>query len=102
VYGCAVVTSRPVAVVQGAADMSATTSTVTLINAFEVPPEADEPFIAGWSRCSAVVDVGVAEAGEVVEVVAVVEPTGLGVVEFDRLSGEDVDPSAAVELVERE
>jgi heme oxygenase (mycobilin-producing) len=24
--------------------------TVTLINAFEVPPEADEPFIAGWER----------------------------------------------------
>src|SRR4051812_18494754 len=23
---------------------------VTLINAFEVPPEADEPFIAGWER----------------------------------------------------
>ena len=30
--------------------MSATTRTVTLINAFEVPPEADEPFIAGWER----------------------------------------------------
>jgi len=30
--------------------MSATTSTVTLINAFEVPPEADEPFVAGWVR----------------------------------------------------
>jgi heme oxygenase (mycobilin-producing) len=28
----------------------ATTQTVTLINAFEVPPEADEPFIAGWER----------------------------------------------------
>jgi len=27
-----------------------TTQTVTLINAFEVPPEADEPFIAGWER----------------------------------------------------
>ena len=23
---------------------------VTLIDAFEVPPEADEPFIAGWER----------------------------------------------------
>jgi heme oxygenase (mycobilin-producing) len=23
---------------------------VTLINAFEVPPEADEPFVAGWER----------------------------------------------------
>jgi heme-degrading monooxygenase HmoA len=30
--------------------MSATTQTVTLITAFEVPPEADEPFIAGWER----------------------------------------------------
>ena len=30
--------------------MSATTKTVTLINAFEVPREADEPFIAGWER----------------------------------------------------
>jgi hypothetical protein len=30
--------------------MSATTSTVTLINAFEVPPEGDGPFIAGWER----------------------------------------------------
>src|SRR3954469_1032438 len=28
----------------------ATTQTVTLINAFEVPPEADEVFIAGWQR----------------------------------------------------
>jgi heme-degrading monooxygenase HmoA len=28
----------------------ATTQTVTLINPFEVPPEADEPFIAGWER----------------------------------------------------
>ena len=28
----------------------ATTQTVTLINAFEVPPESDEPFIAGWER----------------------------------------------------
>ena len=28
----------------------ATTQTVTLINAFEVPPDADEPFIAGWER----------------------------------------------------
>lgn len=27
-----------------------TTEFVTLINAFEVPPEADEPFIAGWER----------------------------------------------------
>lgn len=27
-----------------------TTQTVTLINAFEVPPEADEGFIAGWER----------------------------------------------------
>lgn len=25
-------------------------ATVILINAFEVPPEADEPFIAGWER----------------------------------------------------
>ncbi|HEY3188947.1 MAG TPA: antibiotic biosynthesis monooxygenase family protein [Solirubrobacteraceae bacterium] len=24
--------------------------TVTLINAFEVPPEADEPFVEGWER----------------------------------------------------
>ena len=30
--------------------MSTTVHTVTLINAFEVPPEADEPFIAGWER----------------------------------------------------
>jgi heme oxygenase (mycobilin-producing) len=30
--------------------MTTTTRTVTLINAFEVPPEADEPFIAGWER----------------------------------------------------
>lgn len=30
--------------------MSATIKTVTLINAFEVPPEADEPFVAGWER----------------------------------------------------
>jgi heme oxygenase (mycobilin-producing) len=30
--------------------MSTGTSTVTLINAFEVPPEADEAFIAGWER----------------------------------------------------
>jgi len=30
--------------------MSTTTTTVTLINAFEVPAEADEPFIAGWER----------------------------------------------------
>ena len=29
---------------------STATKTVTLINAFEVPPEADEPFIAGWER----------------------------------------------------
>src|SRR3954452_10071442 len=29
---------------------STSTQTVTLINAFEVPPEADEPFIAGWER----------------------------------------------------
>ena len=28
----------------------AATQSVTLINAFEVPPEADEPFIAGWER----------------------------------------------------
>jgi heme-degrading monooxygenase HmoA len=28
----------------------ATTQTVTLINAFEVPPDADEPFIIGWER----------------------------------------------------
>ena len=27
-----------------------TTGTVTLINAFEVPPEADEPFVGGWER----------------------------------------------------
>src|SRR4051794_23024475 len=33
----------------GRAVMS-TTQTVTLINAFEVPPHADEPFIAGWER----------------------------------------------------
>ena len=26
------------------------TGTVTLINAFEVPPEADEAFVAGWER----------------------------------------------------
>jgi heme-degrading monooxygenase HmoA len=31
-------------------DMHPTTKTVVLINAFEVPPEADEPFIAGWER----------------------------------------------------
>jgi heme-degrading monooxygenase HmoA len=30
--------------------MSTTTTTVTLINAFEVRAEADEPFIAGWER----------------------------------------------------
>jgi heme-degrading monooxygenase HmoA len=30
--------------------MSTTTTTVTLINAFEVPADADEPFIAGWER----------------------------------------------------
>src|SRR3954470_3798376 len=30
--------------------MSTTTKTVTLINAFEVPPGADEAFIAGWER----------------------------------------------------
>src|SRR4051794_25549931 len=30
--------------------MSITTETVTLINAFEVPPDADEPFIVGWDR----------------------------------------------------
>src|ERR671932_1645145 len=29
---------------------SPATKTITLINAFEVPPEADEPFIAGWER----------------------------------------------------
>jgi heme oxygenase (mycobilin-producing) len=28
--------------------MTATTKTVTLINAFEVPAEADEPFVTGW------------------------------------------------------
>src|SRR5689334_871279 len=28
----------------------AITQTVTLINAFEVPPDADEAFIAGWER----------------------------------------------------
>jgi hypothetical protein len=26
------------------------TQSVTLVNAFEVPPEADEPFIGGWER----------------------------------------------------
>jgi heme-degrading monooxygenase HmoA len=30
--------------------MQATAGSVTLINVFEVPPEADEPFIAGWER----------------------------------------------------
>src|SRR3954470_19813213 len=30
--------------------MSTTTKTVTLINAFEVPSQADEAFIAGWER----------------------------------------------------
>jgi heme-degrading monooxygenase HmoA len=30
--------------------MPATTQAVTLINAFEVPPEADEAFIDGWER----------------------------------------------------
>lgn len=30
--------------------MGTTTRTVTLVNAFEVPPEADEPFVAGWQR----------------------------------------------------
>jgi heme-degrading monooxygenase HmoA len=30
--------------------MPTTVQTVTLINAFEVPPQADEPFIAGWER----------------------------------------------------
>src|SRR4051812_4863701 len=30
--------------------MDTSTQTVTLINAFEVPPEADEAFIAGWQR----------------------------------------------------
>jgi heme-degrading monooxygenase HmoA len=30
--------------------MHGTTNAVTLINAFEVPAEADEPFIAGWER----------------------------------------------------
>jgi heme-degrading monooxygenase HmoA len=30
--------------------VSATTRAVTLINAFEVPPEADEVFITGWER----------------------------------------------------
>jgi heme-degrading monooxygenase HmoA len=29
---------------------STSTQTVTLINVFEVPPEADEAFIAGWER----------------------------------------------------
>ena len=30
--------------------MQSATQTVTLINAFEVPAEADEPFIGGWER----------------------------------------------------
>jgi heme oxygenase (mycobilin-producing) len=30
--------------------VDSTAHTVTLINAFEVPPEADEPFIDGWER----------------------------------------------------
>jgi heme-degrading monooxygenase HmoA len=30
--------------------MRLTVASVTLINAFEVPPEADEPFVAGWER----------------------------------------------------
>jgi heme-degrading monooxygenase HmoA len=30
--------------------MTLNTSTVTLINAFEVPAEADAPFVAGWRR----------------------------------------------------
>jgi heme oxygenase (mycobilin-producing) len=30
--------------------MSTTTRTVTLINAFEVPADSDEPFMAGWER----------------------------------------------------
>jgi heme-degrading monooxygenase HmoA len=30
--------------------MPATTKTVTLINFFEVPSDADEPFVAGWER----------------------------------------------------
>jgi heme-degrading monooxygenase HmoA len=41
----------PVRVTQGAiVDMSTTTTTVTLINAFEVPSQADEAFITGWER----------------------------------------------------
>jgi heme-degrading monooxygenase HmoA len=35
-----------------------TTQTVTLINAFEVPPDADEAFIAGWERARDVRDAG--------------------------------------------
>jgi heme-degrading monooxygenase HmoA len=30
-----------------------TTQTVTLINAFEVPPDADDAFVAGWERARA-------------------------------------------------
>jgi len=30
--------------------METAAQTVTLINAFEVPPQADEPFVAGWER----------------------------------------------------
>jgi len=37
--------------------MTQTTEAVTLINAFEVPPDADEPFIAGWERARAVLAV---------------------------------------------
>jgi heme oxygenase (mycobilin-producing) len=37
--------------------MEQTTGAVILINAFEVPPDADEPFIAGWERARAVLSV---------------------------------------------
>jgi len=37
--------------------MEQTTGAVTLINVFEVPPDADEPFIAGWERARAVLAV---------------------------------------------
>jgi heme-degrading monooxygenase HmoA len=37
--------------------MEQTTGAVTLINAFEVPPGDDEPFIAGWERARAVLSV---------------------------------------------
>jgi heme oxygenase (mycobilin-producing) len=40
--------------------MSAPAQPVTIIEAFEVPPEADEPFLAGWERAR---DFLAAEAG---------------------------------------